>query len=102
MGIVYQAYDPEIGRDVAIKVISDSYSTDPLVKERFKREARAQGVLSHENITIVYDVGEESNRPFIVMEYLEGTDLHSLMRLEDALPLDRKLSIAIQICKGLQ
>ena len=99
---MYKAYDPVIGRDVAIKVIADRLKADPLIKERFKREAHAQGALSHENITIVYDVGEESNRPFIVMEYLEGMDLHSLMKLEAALPLDQKFTIAIQICKGLQ
>ena len=102
MGVVYKAYDPEIGRDVAIKVIAERLKVGSFIKERFKREARAQGALSHENITIVHDVGEEDGRPFIVMEYLEGTALRSLIKREKALPLHRTLSIAVQICKGLR
>lgn len=100
MGTVYQAHDPVIGREVAIKLILERAFEDPQVRERFYREARSAGRLSHENITILYDVGEESGRPYLVMEYLTGSDLRKRMRT-DKLSIQQKIEIALQVARGL-
>ncbi|MFQ5769516.1 MAG: serine/threonine-protein kinase, partial [bacterium] len=101
MGIVYKAYDPLMEREVAVKVLSESVFNLPEIKERFYREARSAGKLSHENITIVHDLGEIEGKPFIVMEYLQGTDLRTIIDKKEPLTLDQKLEYARQICRGL-
>jgi len=101
MGAVYRAYDPVMEREVALKVILDIALDVPEIKERFYREARTAGKLTHENITIIHDVGEENGRPFIVMEYLPGSDLRTLLERPGALTFQTKLSIASQVCRGL-
>ena len=103
MGVVYKAHDPSfIDRDVAIKVISEEIVELPGMRERFYREARSAGKLLHENLTIVYDVGETDGKPYIVMEYLQGDDLRSIIDEKEPLPLIQKLNYAKQICKGLE
>jgi len=102
MGVVYKARDPFIERDVAIKVILERALGLPEIKERFQREARSAGKLSHENITVVYEVGEVDGNPYIVMEYLEGAELKKIITEKKNIPLQEKISYAIQICKGLQ
>ncbi|GMQ82385.1 MAG: hypothetical protein BMS9Abin05_1836 [Rhodothermia bacterium] len=101
MGAVYRGRDSVIGRDVAIKVIQGNALNTADIKERFYREARSAGRLSHENITIIYDVGEDDGRPFIVMEYLEGEDLRSMLSPDANHTPEEKLDVAIQICQGL-
>lgn len=101
MGTVYKGMDPFIGREVAIKMIQDQVLHVPEIKRRFYTEARSAGRLSHENITVVYDVGEDQGRPFIVMEFLSGTDLNMLMENHHPLSLELILSIAVQTCAGL-
>jgi len=75
-GQVYRARDPEIDRLVAVKVLTPSAGADPQEvlawRERFRREARAAGRLTHPNIVAIHDVGEDDGRPFLVMELLEG------------------------------
>jgi len=102
MGVVYKARDPLIERDVAIKVILERALNIPEIKERFYREARSAGNLSHENITVVYEVGEVDGNPYIVMEYLEGAELKKVITEKKGIPLQEKINYAIQICKGLQ
>ena len=102
MGIVYKALDPHIDREVAIKVILEQELGLPELKERFYREARSAGKLSHENITIVHEVGELDGKPYIVMEYLKGTNLSKLISKKKLLQLNQKISYAIQICKALK
>jgi len=101
MGVVYKGHDTIIDRDVAIKVVHERALKVPAIKKRFYREAQSAGRLSHENITIIYDVGEENGKPYIVMEYLEGDDLRGLLNAGIPLSLADKLSIASQICRGL-
>ena len=73
MGEIYRAEDTTLGREVAIKVLSERYAEDAAVRQRFKREALAAARLSGEDSTVtIFDVGEWNERPFIVMEYLGG------------------------------
>jgi predicted Ser/Thr protein kinase len=101
MGVVYKAHDSLMERDVAIKLISEMVLAVPEIKSRFLREAQTAGKLSHENITVIFDVGEDQGRPFIVMEYLEGADLGEMTDEGKDFSLPEKLDYAIQICRGL-
>jgi eukaryotic-like serine/threonine-protein kinase len=92
MGDVYCAVDAELGRPVAVKVLSEARSLSGGVRERFTREALAAARLSGEpNIVTVYDVGEWGGRPFIVMEYVPGGSLEDLLGQEGAQPPARAL-----------
>ncbi|HKD16401.1 MAG TPA: protein kinase [Thermoanaerobaculia bacterium] len=100
MGEVYRARDPRLGRDVAIKVLPASFSSDPDRLKRFEQEAKAAGILSHPNITVVYDVGSHDGAPYVVQELLEGETLRS--ELAGGRFASRKaIDYAIQIAQGL-
>jgi len=102
MGIVYRAFDPVIDREVAVKVIQEKAVQSPELKARFVREARTAGKFSHENITVIHDMGEMDGKMFIVMEFLQGRDLRSIIDKREPLSLQDKLNYARQICKGLR
>ncbi len=100
MGEVYKARDPRLGRDVAIKVLPSSFSSDPDRLRHFEQEAKAAGVLNHPNITAVYDVGSQDGAPYVVSELLEGETLRA--RLSGGAFTPRKaLGHALQIAHGL-
>jgi serine/threonine protein kinase/beta-lactam-binding protein with PASTA domain len=86
MANVYRAHDPHLGRDVAVKVLAARFAADPAFVERFRREASAAAQLNHPNIVQVFDRGETDGTYFIVMEYLVGPDLKSVIRTRGALP----------------
>ena len=106
MGVVYKAVDPVIGRTVAVKTIRLSEEgtglSRPELLGRFQTEARAAGLLTHPNIVVVYDAGEEDGLYYITMELVEGKSLQALLDGGHAFPLPRILRIMEQTCSALQ
>jgi serine/threonine-protein kinase len=102
MGSVYAAVDEQLGRKVAVKLMLTAFEDDPEFRERFYREARITGQLSHRNIVTIFDLGEDDGRPFIVMELLEGLPLPDYLRTDAAAGLDAKIDLMMQVCDGLQ
>src|SRR6201997_5638532 len=100
MGEVWKARDPRLGREVAIKVLPASLSTDPDRLRRFEQEARAAGLLNHPNITAVYDIGTHESAPYVVTELLEGETLRSVLA-GGRLPPRKAIDYALQIARGL-
>lgn len=88
MGVVYRAVDTQLGRPVALKFVSASESADPGSRARLLREAQAAAALNHPNICTIYSVGEAGHQLFIAMEYLEGSDLRTMI-YRGALPWNR-------------
>jgi serine/threonine protein kinase len=101
MATIYRARDLQMDRDVAVKVLSEVYSTDPKFVTRFQREARAASALKHPNIVQVYDYGQTDGNYYIVMELVEGTDLRSYLCSRGVLNVDRAIIIAHDIALGL-
>jgi serine/threonine-protein kinase len=101
MGVVYRAHDSLLEREVALKIISASIEGNPELRERFFREARAAGQLSHRNIITIHDLGEHEGQPYLAMEYLIGEDLQKRLSRPEPMSLARKLEIAADICEGL-
>jgi eukaryotic-like serine/threonine-protein kinase len=101
MGEVYRARDARLGRDVAIKVLAQHLSSNPELKERFEREARAISSLNHPRICILHDVGHQDGIDFLVMEYLEGESLAERLK-KGPLPLKESLKIAMEVCEALE
>ena len=101
MGVVYRAHDTLLERTVAVKVISAPIDQNADLRERFFREARSAGQLSHRNIITIHDLGEHEGQPYLAMEFLEGQDLQERMASPQKLSVRRKLDIAIDICEGL-
>jgi serine/threonine protein kinase/Tol biopolymer transport system component len=100
MSDVYRARDTRLGREVAIKVISESLGTDPTALERFQREARAAGSLNHPNVVALYDLGLEDGQPYLVTELLQGETLRQKLA-DGPVPLGTALDWASQIARGL-
>jgi serine/threonine-protein kinase len=75
MARVYKAYDPEIDRTIAVKLLKAQLADDDQYRLRFLREARAAGVLSHPNIVTIFDVGVDGKKPYIAMELIDGMTL---------------------------
>ena len=92
MGEIFEAHDTELDRTVAIKVLASKYVEDETMKQRFLREARMASQLNHANIATIYEIGEASGNPYIVMEYVEGETLAD--RIADG-PLDFELILEV-------
>ena len=105
MGVVYKAVDPVIGRTVAVKTLRLSEEgtglSRPELLNRFQTEARAAGLLTHPNIVVVFDAGEEEGLYYITMELVEGKSLQALLDSGQAFPLPRVLRIMEQTCSAL-
>jgi len=113
MGVVYKAEDLRLGRRVAVKFLPEELAGAPDALKRFEREARAASALNHPNICTVYEIEEHDDKPFIVMELLEGKTLRDLissgkevaMGIENRtspLPLGTLLDVALQVAQGLE
>jgi Tol biopolymer transport system component len=100
MGEVYRARDPRLKRDVAIKVLPPSFSSDPQRLQRFEQEAHATAALNHPNILAVHDIGQLDGAPYIVSELLEGETLREKLRGGPA-PVRKAIEYAQQIARGL-
>lgn len=101
MANVYLAYDTILDRNVAVKVLRGDLSSDEKFVRRFQREALSASSLSHPNIVEVYDVGEDNNQYYIVMEYIEGKQLKDVLRKRGKLTITEVIDIMQQIADGL-
>ena len=98
MGEVYRARDTRLERTVAIKILPAQFSSDPVRKQRFEREAKTISSLNHPHICVLFDVGHQDGMDYLVMECVEGETLAK--RLEKGpLPLDQVLKFGRQICR---
>jgi len=103
MGVVYRAEDTRLGRPVAIKFLSSELATDRSALDRFQREARAASALNHPHICTVHDIGQYEDRPFLVMELLEGQTLrHHIATRRLGLGLDQVLDFGLQVADALE
>ena len=101
MGVVYRGYDPALDREVAIKVMGGATVSDPDLKKRFEKEAKASAKAQHPNIVTVYDFGyDEKGAPYMAMELLKGQDLEQRIR-RNPLTFREKLDVLAQTCRGL-
>jgi serine/threonine-protein kinase len=101
MGIVYRGRDSVLGRAVAVKMLVSDVDTSDEARERFFREARSAGQLTHRNIITIYDFGEEDGRAYIVMELLAGESLSSLLARNEVFALEHQVEIMTRVCEGL-
>jgi predicted Ser/Thr protein kinase len=101
MAVVYKAQDRLLNRVVAVKVLRPEYAQDPAFLDSFRREAQAAANLTHPNVVTIYDVGQDGERHYIVMEHVEGRDLKSIIREEAPFAIGRALDIAIAVSAGV-
>ncbi|HID88006.1 MAG TPA: serine/threonine protein kinase, partial [Anaerolineae bacterium] len=101
MAVVYKGEDTLLGRAVAIKVLRPQYASDEGFLARFRHEAQAAAKLAHPNIVSIYDIGQEDDRHYLVMEYVEGRSLKEIIAAEPPLSVRRALDLAIQICAAV-
>ena len=101
MACVYKAYDPEINRALAIKLLKAQLRLDGEYRNRFLREAKGAGVLSHPNIVTVFDVGEDQGHPYIAMELVEGQTLAEELKARKAISTKDIVEIGIQLARAL-
>ena len=100
MGEVYRATDPQLGRDVAIKVLLEEVSNDPIARNRFEREARAVAALSHPNIVAIYHFGFHGDTPYAVTELLEGESLRAQLQ-RSRFDWRKAVETTLSLCDGL-
>jgi serine/threonine protein kinase len=102
MGKVYRAHDPILDRFVALKTVSPLLLTGKDTLTRFRREARAAARLQHPNIVTIYEIGEEEGTHYIAMELVEGMDLGEVLTPPDRLPIEQKVRLIVDVCRGLE
>lgn len=103
MGVVYKGYDPDIDRAVALKMLHEHLLSDDQggMLERFRQEVKAAARCSHANIVTVFDFGVHNNSPYMVMEFVDGVDLRSLLKQGPPLGYEQSLDIILQVLDAL-
>src|SRR2546430_1206007 len=101
MGEVYKAENPRLGTWLALKLLAQDLADNDQFRERFVRESRAAASLDHPHVIPIFDADESEGIPYIVMRYVEGSDLKTLMEEEGALSVDRALEILSGIADAL-
>ena len=101
MGVVHEATHLTLERRVALKLIGPALATDPVFRERFKRESRATASLHHPHVVTIHDAGEEDGQLYLVMEYVEGSDLAELLARRGALPQKEAVALIAPIADAL-
>src|SRR5450759_4669320 len=101
MATIYRATDAQLGRDVAIKILRPEYGRDPDFVSRFRMEAHAVASLSSPNVVAVHDFGMDPVGPFIVMDYVDGEDLATLLRRTGPLQPRQSARIAVEVARAL-
>ena len=101
MADVFKAVDETLGRTVAVKVMHARYASDPAFAARFRQEAQAAANLVSPNIVNMYDWGQDGDTYYIVMEYVRGTDLKSIIEQKGAIPSKKVADVGAQICSAL-
>ena len=101
MGIVYEGFDRQLGRSVAVKILPARLSDDPKAKERLLREAQAAAQLSHENIVTIHSIQLHSKQPYIIQQLVRGETLGDMLDRQGTLSAEELESLAIQVTKGL-
>ena len=101
MGVVYRARDPRLNRQVAIKLLSPEMAAEPQGRERLRREARAAAALDHPYICKIFEIGDDGEALYLVMEYIAGETLHSRL-LNGRMSLSETLHVAGEIAEALQ
>lgn len=101
MAKVYRAYDPQMNRRVAMKVLKENFCQDEEYVGRFMREAKAARALQHPNIATVYDSGTFDSAPYTMQEFPDGLGLGAILEESGKLPVDKALKIGIQLCEAL-
>ena len=102
MGLVYKAKDEQLGRIVALKILAPELSRNPILVERFRREARHAASLTHKNIVTLYESDEADGYHYLAMEFVDGIDLAEYIRRKGKLHSEESRRILIQACKALE
>lgn len=101
MAVVYRARDLNLQRDVAVKILRSDLIEDPNFRASFLQEARSAANLAHPNIVTIYDFGHDSGQYFIVMEYIDGTDLKTVIRSQGMATVSVAVEMMIQVGQGV-
>src|SRR3954454_18927857 len=101
MGVVYRATQEALGRPVAVKAIAPEYAGDRGYRERFQHESQLAASIDHPNVIPVYEAGERGGTLYLIMRWVEGTELRALLRREGSLPPERALRLLRPVASAL-